>query len=215
MENTDRAKGIDVNGWHPVTDFSLLASSDVRFVGVKTTEGLHSADRMLTRHRDGLRHLDLDLIVYYHFARSGSAADQAYRLMSAVGDLRANERLCLDLEVSLGDSVNVEQWLNEFFSVIGGKYPEKKQFVYTSKRVWDMLGGKDWRGHNTELWAPRYNNADLEPRIPSPWEAWKIWQWTDGGDHGPSYSCPGVGACDANYWNGSNADLKKWMGENP
>lgn len=212
-EQKQRAKGVDVNRWHPVKDFSQLATADVSFVGVKATEGLHTVDKRLVYHRDGLRALGskLDLIIYYHFARSGDPADQSAMLMSAVGALRANERLCVDLEVSLGDHVDIDDWLTSFFFGVHIRYPGKKQFVYTSRRVWNQLGGGLWPGHETELWAPRYNNADLEPRIPSPWPTWKIWQWTDGGDHGPSFSCPGIGECDANYWNGDVDDLRKWV----
>lgn len=211
-DQPERAKGVDVNDWHPVKDFSLLASGGVSFVGVKATEGMHTVDRKLAYHRDGLRALgNLDLIVYYHFARGGDPADESAMLMSKVGDLQDNERLCLDLEVSLGSGVNIEDWLDQFFFGINVRYPGKKQFVYTSRRVWGSLGGGFWQGHNTELWAPRYNSSMLEPRIPDPWTAWKIWQWTDGGDSGPHFTCPGIGECDADYWNGTVDDLKKWV----
>ena len=95
----DRAQGIDVNGYHPIVDFAALDRANLSFVGVKATEGNTITDKRLVHHRDGLRKLPLDLVIYYHFARSGDPAKQAARFMAAVGPLQPNERLCLDLEV--------------------------------------------------------------------------------------------------------------------
>lgn len=206
----DRARGIDVNSYHPIIDFAALDRSNLSFVGVKATEGNTITDKSLIAHRDGLRKLSLDLVIYYHFARSGDPVKQAARLMAAVGPLRPNERLCLDLEVLPDDTSNVLTWMDEFYARIARSYPAMRQFIYTSNRIWQMIGSPVWtRALNLALWAPRYST--IEPVVPAPWSSWTIWQYTDGGEHGSDYGCPGVGECDANVWNGDRNAVRTWL----
>ncbi len=211
----DRARGIDVNAYHPVTDFAALATADLSFVGVKATEGHTVTDPKLVQHRNGLRGLPLDLVIYYHFARSGDPVAQAARLLNVVGPLKPNERVCLDLEVLPDNPGNVLGWIDAFYGRVQRAYPATKQLIYTSKRIWDSFGSPAWpraaRG-DVALWAPRYNASGNEPMLPSPWAFWTIWQWTDGGEHGPDFSVPGVGSCDANVWNGDRAAVQAWVG---
>lgn len=211
----DRARGIDVNAYHPIKDFAALGSTGISFVGVKATEGNTITDRQLVHHRDGLRQLPLDLVIYYHFARSGDPVYQASRLLSVAGPLRSNERLCLDLEVLPDDPGSVLGWVDAFYARIQRAAPSTRQLIYTSKRIWDSFGAPAWpraaRG-DVALWAPRYNASGNEPALPAPWASWTVWQWTDGGDHGPSYEVDGVGACDGNVWNGDRAAVRSWVG---
>lgn len=207
-----RALGIDVNAYHPVVDFAALAASTVSFVGVKATEGNTITDKQLAHHRDGLRQLPLDLVVYYHFARSGDPVHQAARLLGAVGPLQPNERVCLDLEVLPDDPGTVLRWVDDFYGRIQRAYPGARQLIYTSKRIWDSFGEPQWpravRG-DVALWVPRYSSN--EPLLPLPWAAWQIWQWSDGGEHGTPFAASGVGTCDANWWNGDRDSIKAWL----
>ncbi len=209
----DRAKGIDVNRYYPINDFQAVYDADISFVGVKATEGNTSTDKQLVHHRDGLRKLPFDLVIYYHFARSGDPVYQAARLLSAVGPLRPNERVCLDLEVLPDEPTSVLRWVDAFYARINRSYPDMRQFIYTSKRIWDSFGGLSWprASGGIDLWAPRYNANGNEPALPLPWAKWYIWQWTDGGEHGPVHTTPGVGACDANVWNGDRDAVRAWV----
>ena len=206
----DRAKGIDVNGWHPIHDFSALPA-DLSFVGVKATEGNTVTDKALQAHRDGLRaRPGLDLVIYYHFARTGRPETQAVRLLDAVGPLQANERLCLDLEVLPDDPGSVLAWVDAFYGRIRRSCPGQRQLIYTSKRIWSQFGNPGWAGAaDIDLWAPRYNAVGREPELPAPWTRWTAWQWTDG--EAVPFTCPGVGACDANVWNGDRAAVRAWV----
>lgn len=207
-----RARGVDVNHYHPVTDWAALAGSGVSFVGIKATEGNTIIDASLNAHRDGARIQPFDLVIFYHFCRSGDPVYQASRLLNAVGPLRANERLCLDLEVLPDDAGSVLAWVEAFYARIQRAYPTTRQLIYTSKRIWDSFGAPAWprasRG-DVALWAPRYGAN--EPAMPTPWNNWSAWQWTDGGEHGAPFTTPGVGTCDANYWNGDRDALKAWV----
>lgn len=208
-----RAAGIDVNAYHPVTDFAALGASSISFVGVKATEGNTVTDKKFVHHRDELRQLPLDLVIFYHFARSGDPVYQANRLLHAIGSLRPNERVCLDLEVLPDDPGSVLAWVDAFYARVQRAYPATRQLIYTSKRIWDSFGSPAWprAARSVDLWAPRYNSTQTEPLVPAPWSAWQIWQWTDGGEHGSSYNVAGVGECDGNLWNGDRDALKTWV----
>ncbi len=216
MTLPDRAKGIDVNAWHPIKDYQALAGSNISFVGVKATEGNILTDKAFLAHRDGLRALPLDLVVFYHFCRSGRPETQAVRLLDAVGPLRPNERLCLDLEVLPDDPGSVLAWVDAFYGRIRRACPGQRQLIYTSKRIWSMFGNPSWAGAaDIDLWAPRYNASGHEPELPAPWSerGWHIWQFSDGDV--VSYSAPGVGPCDANVWNGDRDALRAWVAGKP
>lgn len=202
-----RALGIDVSHWKPVVDWAAVAASGVRFVGIKATEGLHGVDAALHAHRDGFRQQPFTLGVYYHFARSGSPRAQAEQLLTAVGPLEPHERLALDFEVT---TTAVPEdglvWIEEFLAELNTAYADRRHIIYTSKRIWRMIGDPAWPGaNNVDLWCPRYNASGVEPSLPKPWSAWTVWQWTDGDF--PQHATPGVGRCDANWFRGDDVAL--------
>lgn len=208
-----RAHGIDVSHWKPVKDWTPLANSDTSFIGIKATEGLSYVDPTLRAHRDGARKQPFALVIYYHFGRSGPARKQAERLMDAVGTLRDNERLCLDLEVvPTLDPLDGIDWVDEFYAeLMSGSCTDRRPLIYTSKRKWREIGDPPWDlASEVGLWAPRYGSGSAEPLLPLPWAAlgWDFWQYSDGEQ--PSVITPGVGRCDANLFRGTESDLHKY-----
>jgi len=208
-----RATGIDVSHWKPVKNWLELYDSGVRFVGVKATEGGSFIDPKLRYHRDEMRRHPFTLGIYYHFARSGPANRQAERLVDAVGALRDNERLCLDFEVLPipgGGDANLD-WITAFMRVLRHDVPDRRPIIYTSRRIWRMMGDPLWEmSGDVDLWAPRYNAQGVEPAMPRPWKdcGWSFWQWSDGAF--PLHVTPGVGKCDANYFRGDDAALEEY-----
>lgn len=208
-----RAEGIDVSHHKPVRDWSALSASRVYFIGVKATEGTTYLDPTFKLHRDAFRSSPLHLAIYYHFARPGDPVHQAERFMDAVGPLQANERLCLDLEGS-GPTENPTHalaWLDAFYeTLMDGACSDRRPFIYTSKRIWRMIGDPAWDlASEIDLWAPRYSRA--EPELPSPWKRWTLWQYSDG-ESPDVLVTPGVGRCDRNVFNGDVDDLVKFVG---
>jgi lysozyme len=203
----ERAFGIDVSHHHPVRDFAAVAGAGVSIFGAKATEGASYVDSTFIAHRDGARAQGFDLCIWYHFARSGGALKQAKHFLATVGDLRDNERLAVDVEVSKDGSVAGVEWLDVFLRAL----PQaRRPLVYTSARIWRMLGSPEWpESIATDLWAPRYGTE--EPRLPADergftvWPSWKIWQDSD------VFTCPGVaGPCDHNVFNGDVDDLRRY-----
>lgn len=212
------AHGPDVNGWHPVKDWGALAASGATIFGAKATEGNRTTDKTFARHRDGVRDWPFALAVYYHFARAGNPREQARRFCDVVGTMEANERMCVDFEgkeakdlVCGPDAAANLRWLGEFLDVLIDVAPGRRPLIYTSGRVWSLIGDPAWEyGAAVDLWAPRYSDGVKQPKLPSPWRArgWTIWQWTDGTILPNAY--PGVGPCDSNVFAGDEAALRRY-----
>lgn len=218
------APGIDVSHYWPVTSFDELAKSDLKFFGVKATQGPHFVDSKLIYHRDGFRAPAFKnrLVVYYHFAGQGLPELQVDHFFASIGgSLMPNERVALDFEVLPTKPEDALKWVQQWYAALWHYRSQSAphfpvDFIYTSKRIWDQFGNPDWQMQNqVALWAPRYNSVSL-PQLPKPWEGsgFKVWQWSDGVDPSQVLSMPlaGVGPCDRNVWNGSAADLEAWMG---
>lgn len=202
-----RALGIDVSHYHPVKDFGAVLDAGAVFFGIKATEGRTFKDPTWKDHMVGARQVPFKLVVYYHFARSGDAKGQAHFLMDTIGPLRGNERLCLDFEDDSTGKPTVDlPFLDAFYTeLLGGVCSDRKPLIYTSKRVWDQIGGPAWNlASEIDLWAPRYGND--EPVPPAPWKAWTFWQWSDKG------TLPKVpGTFDMNYFAGDAAALDAYV----
>lgn len=209
----DRAAGIDVSHWKPVKDWGALRAAGVSFVGIKASEGVTYVDPTFRRHQEEFRKHDFALGIFYHFARSGNPITQAERFLDVVGKLRANERVCLDLEVSpMQRPILALEWVNTFYNIIlGAACGPERPFIYTSKRFWRTIGDPLWDlASEVDLWVPRYNAEGSAPAVPHPWTScgWTIWQWTDG--EYPEHVTPGVGKCDANWFKGDEAALRAY-----
>jgi lysozyme len=204
-----RARGIDVNHYHPVRDWELIQDAAISFMGIKATQGNLGVDPTLRSHRDGFRQQPFVMGIYFHYATEGDPTHQAERLLDAVGPLRNNERLALDVEGKTPPQID---WIAECINELAQTYKDRTPILYASNRIWKQIGNPEWPAGvvKPDLWLPRYNASGAEPVIPAPWSEWKIWQWTDGGETGPEYSCPGVGECDADYFQGDIGALNAY-----
>ncbi len=208
-----RAEGIDVSHHHPVLNFTDVMNAGIQFFGAKATEGRSYRDPTFRAHRDGARAHPFVLAVYYHFAKGGDPVKEAGHLLDVAGELRANERLALDIE---GPDAPGVPWIDSFVGELVRVYPDRRPLIYTSARIWhDMLGSPSWPAAIvTDLWAPRY--GPNEPNLPlGPvgvakgqfpiWPRWTFWQDSE------SFACPGVaGPCDHNVFRGDVDELRAY-----
>lgn len=201
----DNAIGCDLSHYQGQSvDWEALAGA-VSFVGVKASEGETNTDPMFSRNVVGARSQPFALAWFYHVARPGDARGQAKRLVDLCGQLRPNERLCLDTERT--SAVGFD-FLDEWFDQIYADVPDRQAFLYTSNGVW--VGAQypsAWDlAPNVALILPRYQSVH-EPLVPEPWMAigksWAIWQQSQTGH------VPGIaGPVDLDTWNGPLRSLE-------
>lgn len=203
MSGMDRARGIDVNHFHPITDANAVIDSGISYVGIKATQGAVFTDPTLYANRAAVRSQPFALVFYYHFASNGDPVAQAERFMDTVGVLRSNERLCLDLEDAKTGKPTVDlAWAAKFFATL---LTDRRHMLYTSQRIWVQLGNPTTWGPaaSLDLMVPRYGPD--EPRVPAPWPAWAFWQNSE------DAIVPGVnGPCDASFFAGDVDALKAY-----
>lgn len=215
VDNVNRARGCDVNHYHPLVNASVMYDAGYSFVGMKATQGLTYVDPTFTSNRAAARSQPFDLLVHYHFCAPGDPIAQAEHFMDVVGSLRGNERLAFDLEDDKTGKPAVDiVWTTAFVTrLLGGVCTDRRLINYTSRRVWLQLGNPQWDlASETDLWLPRYGPD--EPEIPSPWKAlgrtWSFWQNSE------DAVVPGVaGPCDASLFNGDVAALRAYVALSP
>lgn len=203
----DRALGVDVSHWKPITDAAAIYAAGYRFVGVKISEGDGNTDPTALANLAALRTQPFVGVVPYHLLRPGDTAAQARRFLSILaeaGPLAPNEALAADQERT--SQVGVDD-LTAFFSILP---LDRHRWLYTSNGVWVGMGNPDWAGADSvDVWLPRYGAQ--EPLVPDPWRArgkgYVAWQ--DSQDA----IVPGIaGPCDENRWRGNEADLETYFG---
>lgn len=136
--------------------------------------------------RDYVRKHPFVAVGYYQYLVSERAAsDQARDFITAVGDIRPNEFLILDLEEGGGAQVaRAQTW----FAIVDAHYG-RTSTIYSGEAFFkNQLGGAEhWQ---RPRWMAAYRAT--EPTAPH-----ELWQNTD------SAPFPGIGLCDGNIFHGT------------
>jgi lysozyme len=78
--------------------------------------------------------------------------------------------------------------------------------LYAGQYLKEQLGSSpDPVLSNCWLWLAQYGPTAV---LPPGWDAWTLWQYTDGAVGPPPHAIPGFGNCDRDMFNGTTADLK-------
>jgi GH25 family lysozyme M1 (1,4-beta-N-acetylmuramidase) len=198
------AQGVDVSHWKPVRDFDELIAGRVSFLGIKASQGGAYRDPTLAAHRDGRRARAASLVgaIFYHFPAGGSPAQEAANFLGAIGELRDDERLCLDVEQGpTGLGAPSFDWIREFVAEL----PQDRNrvpLIYTAQHVWNEIGNPPWPDATVgkvDLWVKQYG-PELT-KLPSPWTFARFWQRSEGG------AARGIGGpCDLDEFTGGGVD---------
>lgn len=176
------AVGIDVSHHAYVEDLGALVATGYSFLGVKATQGLTFVDPKLVYHRDLLRaNAGIAGTIFYHYPnKANDPAREAAHFLQAIGPLRDNERLALDVEQGAsGKDAPPIEWQREFVAELPqdrGRVP----LIYTAAHVWNEIGNPPWPDATVgkvDLWLKRY--ASDYGSCPSPWSFPTFWQNSD------------------------------------
>lgn len=171
-------------------DFGTLKAAGVEFVALKATEGAGYTDPTFEDRQARARRVGFHRLAFYHFVRPlDDPRVQALRFARAVGSLRPNELLALDVE-PVPDAA--QDWPR--ISAIGGRNVviSLLETIKGALGVQDgrvlLYGSPGWlRGQFGDrlrdltvmpLWAARYA-PDLGD--PSPWPRATVWQHSEHG----------------------------------
>ncbi len=146
----------------------------------------------------------------YHFGVGGDGEAQADHFLETAGTAPATLRV-LDFENNPQDeSMTLEQaraFVGRVFEQTG-IWPG----LYSGHFIKQLLGDqKDPVLQNCWLWLAQYGPKAV---VPATWTTWTMWQYTNGALGPEPHEVAGIGRCDRDKFNGSEAGLRKLWGAN-
>jgi GH25 family lysozyme M1 (1,4-beta-N-acetylmuramidase) len=199
-----RVDGVDISHFQSrPLGFVAAKRAGVRWVYHKATEGVGSDldDAFYIRRRAKAKSVGL-LFGAYHMAHPDGtdAVAEANHFLSVAKPVPGDMRPQLDLEFRGGlNRAELTAWVGEWVAVVK-RATKAEPFIYTQ---FDLD-----RNFNCALWASRYNDENLPPRVPEPWNTFTIRQFSDG-EFGVPKSVAGFGNVDLNTMNGDPERLTR------
>ncbi|MCA1592610.1 MAG: glycoside hydrolase family 25 protein [Acidobacteria bacterium] len=198
---------IDIS--HHNGNVNLNKAKDDGILGViqKATQGVANTDPTYKTNRTKAKDAGL-LWGAYHFATGSNGITQAEHFLDVVGD-DPGTLLVLDFEPNTsGPSMSLEE-ARAFVTHVKeatGRFPG----FYSGHFIKQLLGtGSDPILANCWFWLAQYGPT---PVVPPNWKTWTLWQYTDGAIGPQPHNVSGVGRCDRDKFNGTEAQLRKLWG---
>ncbi len=194
-------KGIDVSTYQGVVDWQKAKGAGVEFSIARVSDGTGFPDNQFAANWPGMKKAGV-LRGTYQFFHPGedpiAQADLMFSMLKQAGGLASDDLPpVMDIEVTdnLGPAAiqaSMKKWLN----YVEGKI-NRKPMIYTAA----FMSGSVGAGFTAyPLWVANYGPKC--PTMPSGWNEWMIWQYTD------SVSYAGIGSnADGNDFNGTLQDL--------
>lgn len=195
---------IDLSHHNAVTDWKTVASHGIVAVIHKATEGATFRDPLHSGRRKKAKDSSL-LWGSYHYA---SAADPALQVANFLDHAAPSddELICLDYEPSrAGPDMSLDQ-MTAFVELIRaetGRFP----VIYGGRLLREATTGiASSVLAQCRLWHARH--APEPDDLPPLWPTWTLWQYTDGHAGEPPHQAAGIGPCDRDTFNGTEAEFR-------
>ena len=195
---------------HHNGNVNLKKAADSGLIGLiqKATQGESYVDRTFARNRKAA--LDAGLLFgAYHFGTGANGVSQAMHFLDTVQPDKKTV-VALDFEDNpTGTSMSLEE--ARAFCVHVHIELKRWPVFYSGHTIKRALGTSvDPVLKNCPFWLAQYGPT---PVVPPCWRTWTLWQYTDGGVGPQPHSVPGIGHCDRDKFNGTEAQLKAWWGK--
>jgi lysozyme len=198
---------IDLSHHNGTVDFGALPQAEILGVIHKATEGVSFVDPLYATNRAAATASGFWWGAY-HFGTGGDGVAQAEFFLNAVQpgqnhvlvlDFEANgQRSSMSLAEAAAFVTHIQKTTGRWPGLYGGHYLK------------GLLGNRrDPVLANCWLWLSQYGPT---PVVPSNWETWTLWQYTDGRLGPPPHEVAGLGPCDRDRFNGDLAGLKLLWG---
>ncbi|MBD7995405.1 lysozyme M1, partial [Arthrobacter sp. Sa2CUA1] len=206
-------QGMDVSSHQQNVDWGSAWRQGSRFAYVKATEGTYYKNPYYNQQYNGSGNVGM-VRGAYHFAipSVGSAAAEANYFVNNGGGWSADGRTLpplLDIEYNpypqLGNTcynmsaAQMIAWIRDFSNTIQSR-TGRVPMIYTTADWWRTCTGNTNAFANHPLHIASYSQAG-PGALPNGWPAYKVWQ----------YSSTGPFAGDSNVFNGSTADLDRFV----
>jgi len=191
-----------------VLDFGKAKADGIVGIIQKATQGDGYVDPTFAKNRAAILSTGL-LFGAYHFGTGSDGVAQAEHFLATVKPDQ-NTLLALDFEDNpTGPSMTLEEaqaFVTHIHSTLG-RWP----IFYSGHTIKRVLGNTvDPVLKNCPLWLAQYGPT---PVLQPTWSQWMLWQYTDGGAGPEPHSVDGIGSCDCEHFNGTDAELTSWWGK--
>jgi lysozyme len=187
-------------------DFAKAKADGIIGVIHKASQGLTLGDAMYAANRAKVAKAGL-LWGAYHFGTDDDGVKQATAFLAKVGDPK-DVLMVLEFEPNGKSTMTLAQ-AHDFVTQIQkvtGRFPG----FYSGSLIKSVLkSNKDAVLANCWFWLAQYGPKAV---VPANWPTWTMWQYTDGKLGPKPHSVNGIGLCDRDRFNGSEAQLRKLWG---
>ncbi|HVO30888.1 MAG TPA: GH25 family lysozyme [bacterium] len=198
------ARGIDVSYYEGTIDWQTVKASGIDFAFIRVSDGTSYPDSKFSQNWTRAKDAGVIRGAYQFFRPEKSATAQANLLLTKMGPLEPGDLPpVLDVEVRDGVSksairTGIATWVSTIENALG-----VTPIIYCSPGFWTPLGEG---AQSTFLWVAHWGVS--HPTVPSSWNDWTFWQYTDVGTvHGIS----GSGDVDLDVFHGTTSDLYDYV----
>jgi GH25 family lysozyme M1 (1,4-beta-N-acetylmuramidase) len=193
-------EGVDVNQYQGTIDWNKVRASGRTFAYAKATDGAY-LDTSFAQNYAAIKAAGLIRGASHFFHPDQDPVAQANLFMSTMGTLQPGDLPpALDVEITGGLTASaIVAGINSWITYVKAK-TGLTPILYSAAGFLSPLGSTVSTLSNYPLWAANWNVSC--PTIPSTWQKWVLWQYSDAG------TVPGIqGQVDLNRFNGTLADL--------
>ncbi len=204
--------GTDVSFWQddPTTprgiDFQRMKQAGAKFTIIRAGQQLW-VDNEFKISWANAKQAGLYRGSYWFYDSRAHPKRQAELWVDILGYDTGELPLWCDFEDRYGGQFHGWKYWYDFMERLKELLPHKQLGVYTAYYYWQEFASGVKYFAQYPLWVARYNAT--EPLVPSIWDKWVLWQYTDNGD-GEKYGVES-GNIDLNYFNGTEEEFVEYF----
>lgn len=196
-------EGIDISAHNGVVCFDSLAAAGIDFVYLKASEGVSFRDQSFIRNFEAARKAGLAIGAYHFFRFDCDGAMQSVNFLKAIGDLKPDLPLAIDVEEWRNAPGETTAIVRERLEVLVALLRAQgyQVMIYTNKQGHARFVRDGFKAHDVpEIWICSFTNPPLGH------EKWRLWQ------HSHLGRLPGIrGNVDLNTFNGDRRQWSAWL----
>lgn len=202
---------VDLSHYDTVTDLNAAKNAGLAGIIYKATQGSTYQDPTYAGRRGEAAAAGL-LWGAYHFGDGSSVQSQVSNFLDAAQP-DANTLLALDFEPNGNNTMSLDQ-ARQFLTLVA-QQAGRQPVLYSGSLIKQMLPQPDAFFSSHKLWLAQYAS---QPVLPSSWQSYWLWQYSDGSAGPQPQSLPGIpgnadGQIDCNTFDGTEEELAtQWTG---